>query len=107
MARYSYGYIPDAQDDRDLMFQAARPPAVPLPPSVDLRKFCSPVRDQGQLGSCTGFAIAAGLREFLLIKIGAPLVPLAPLFVYYEERFIEHTVSQDAGAQPRDGLKVL
>jgi hypothetical protein len=65
------------------------------------------VRDQGQLGSCTGFAIAVGLREFLLIKIGAPLVPLAPLFLYFEERSIEHTVSQDAGAQPRDGLKVL
>ena len=107
MAKHGYGYIPDVQDDRDLAFQAVRPSTSPLPPSVDLRKYCSPVRDQGQLGSCTGFAIAVGLREFLLIKIGAPLVPLAPLFVYYEERFIEHTVSQDAGAQPRDGMKVL
>ncbi|HEX7556746.1 MAG TPA: C1 family peptidase, partial [Leptolinea sp.] len=107
MANHSYGYIPDTQDDRDFLFQAARPLTVPLPPSVDLRNQCSPVRDQGQLGSCTGFAIAAGLREFLLLKLGLPLVPLAPLFVYYEERFLEHTVQQDAGAQPRDGLKVL
>jgi C1A family cysteine protease len=65
------------------------------------------VRDQGQLGSCTGFSIAVGLREFLLIKLGLPLVPLSPLFIYYEERFTEHTVHQDAGAQPRDGLRAL
>ena len=107
MAKYSYGYIPDVQDERDFMFQAVRPAAAPLPPSIDLRSLCSPVRDQGQLGSCTGFAIAAGLREFLQIKLGVPLAPLAPLFVYYEERFLEHTVNQDAGAQPRDGMKVL
>jgi len=107
MANHSYGYIPDSQDDRDFLFQAPRPTGAPLPASVDLRKFCSPVRDQGQLGACTGFAIAVGLREFLLIKIGVRLTPLAPLFVYFEERSIEHTIAQDAGAQPRDGMKVL
>ena len=74
---------------------------------VDLRHFCSPVRDQGQLGSCTGFAIAVGMREFLEIKTTGKFVKLSPLFMYYEERKIENTVSQDAGAQPRDGMKVL
>jgi C1A family cysteine protease len=107
MAKHGYGYVPDTQDDRDFAFMAARPAAAPLPASVDLRGLCSPVRDQGQLGSCTGFAIAVGLREFLQLKIGATLVPMAPLFVYYEERVLEHDVSKDAGAQPRDGLKVL
>ncbi|HVP20382.1 MAG TPA: C1 family peptidase [Anaerolineaceae bacterium] len=107
MAKHGYGYVPDKQDDRDFAFMSARPAAAPLPPAVDLRKQCSPVRDQGQLGSCTGFAIAVGLREFLQIKLGATLVPMAPMFVYYEERLMEHDVNQDAGAQPRDGLKVL
>ncbi len=27
------------------------------------------------------------------------------LFIYYNERVIEHTVQQDAGAQIRDGIK--
>ncbi len=107
MAKHFYGYIPDKQDERDFAYQAVRPPTAPLPAAVDLRHLCSPVRDQGQLGSCTGFAIAVGLREFLQIKLGATLVPMAPLFVYYEERVLEHDVNQDAGAQPRDGLKVL
>ncbi len=107
MAKHYYGYVPDKQDDRDFMYQAVRPATAPLPPEIDLRHLCSPVRDQGQLGGCTGFAIAAGLREFLAIKLGQSLVPMSPLFVYYEERALEHTISQDAGAQPRDGLKVL
>jgi len=33
--------------------------------------------------------------------------PFTPsrLFIYYNERVMEHTVSQDAGAQIRDGIK--
>ena len=107
MATHGYGYIPDTNDERDFLYQALRPRTAPLPASIDLRHLCSPVRDQGQLGSCTGFAIAAGMREFLLKKLGMAFVKLSPLFVYYEERSMENTVNQDSGAQPRDGMKVL
>jgi len=107
MAKHGYGYVPDEQDERDFVYKAVRPDTAPLPPQIDLRHLCSPVRDQGQLGCCTGFAIAAGLREFMMIKLGTPITPMSPLFVYYEERKLEHTLEQDAGAQPRDGLKVL
>lgn len=107
MRKRGYGYVPDAPDARDFAFQTIRPAAAPLPPSVDLRHLCSPVRDQGKLGSCTGFSIAVGLREFLEIKTTGKFVKMAPLFLYYEERKLENTVSQDAGAQPRDGMKVL
>ena len=107
MATHAYGYIPDTNDERDFLYQTLRPRMAPLPASVDLRHLCSPVRDQGQLGSCTGFAIAAGMREFLLNKLGMAFLKLSPLFVYYEERLQENTVSQDSGAQPRDGMKVL
>lgn len=107
MPQHMFGYIPDTQDPHDFAFQSIRPATAPLPPMVDLRQLCSPVRDQGQLGSCTGFAIAVGMREFLLNKIGHPFIPLSPLFLYYEERLKEHTVSQDCGAMPRDGFKVL
>ena len=37
-----------------------------LPGSVDLRWGCSPVRDQGGLGSCTAFATAGGAFDFVL-----------------------------------------
>ena len=65
MPKRGYGYLPDVPDNRDFMYQSVRPAQVALPPMVDLRQLCSPVRDQGQLGSCTGFAIAVGMREFL------------------------------------------
>ena len=102
-----YGYIQDVKDEKDYKYSAIRPLLATVPPSVDLRSLCSPVRDQGQLGACTGFAIAAGLREFMEIKISGTFTPLSPLFLYYEERKLEHTIQQDAGAQPRDGMKVL
>ncbi|HVN55887.1 MAG TPA: C1 family peptidase [Anaerolineaceae bacterium] len=104
---HAYGYLPDRPDPADFSFQAVRPPTAPLPPSVDLRHLCSPVRDQGQLGSCTGFAIAVGMREFLQVKLGVNLVTMSPLFLYYEERVRENSVGEDAGAMPRDGFKVL
>jgi len=78
-----------------------------LPKKVDLRDQCSPVVDQGQQGSCTANAIVSGLREYLLIKSGAKLVPLSRAFLYYEERKKEGTVDQDAGAMPVDGMATL
>lgn len=106
MATHFYGSVPDVPDERDFKFATQRPPAK-LPAMVDLRHLCSPVRDQGKLGSCTGFSLAVGLREFLEKKMKGSLVKMAPLFVYYEERKIENTINKDAGAQIRDGMKVL
>jgi C1A family cysteine protease len=72
---HSYGYIPDKLDRRDFTFTAPQK-IDQLPPSVDMRKYCSPVRDQGNLGSCTGFAIGSGLREFVMIKNTPPPLPM-------------------------------
>lgn len=107
MTKRWYGHIPDKPDPRDFLFRAVYRRVTSLPASVDLRSQCSPVRDQGQLGSCTGFSLAVGLREFLEIKMNGSLVPMSPLFVYYEERALEHDVNQDAGGQIRDGMKIL
>jgi len=75
-----------------------------LPTSIDLRSECPPVYDQGQLGSCTGNGIA-GAIEFDQRKQGNTEFTPSRLFIYYNERVIEGTVAQDAGAQIRDGLK--
>jgi C1A family cysteine protease len=100
-----YGWNRDLPDGRDFLYGA--PPAVvsALPESVDLRPGCPPVYDQGQLGSCTANAIGAAL-EFAQIKQkqASPFTP-SRLFIYYNERVIEHTVDSDSGAQIRDGVK--
>ena len=101
-----YGWVPDLPDHRDQLYGAVRKISARLPPSVDLRTKCPPVEDQGNLGSCTGNALA-GAVEFLEKRDGVPFVNVSRLFIYYNERVIEHTVNEDAGAMIRDGIKVL
>ncbi len=101
-----YGWLPDLPDQRDLMYSAIAPRMVQLPDKVDLRSKCSPVENQGSLGSCTANALAGAL-EFLELQKGAILIDLSRLFIYYNERVIEGTVTQDSGAFLRDGIKSL
>lgn len=101
-----YGWVPDLPDHRDQLYGAVRKIPARLPSSVDLRPKCPPVVNQGNLGSCTGNALA-GAVGFLEDKDGIPFTPVSRLFIYYNERAIEHTVSQDAGAMIRDGIKTL
>jgi subtilisin family serine protease len=78
--------------------------AIPtLPASVDMRNYASPVDDQGDLGSCTGNAIA-GAIDLLDNKNGKAL-RVSRLFIYYQERLIENDVKYDAGAYIHDGIK--
>jgi len=101
----SYGWHPDLPDHRDLIYAVPRAvAATALPAKVDLRPQCPPVYDQAQLGSCTANAIA-GAIEFDQMK--QKLTPFAPsrLFIYYNERVMEHDVPLDNGAQIRDGIK--
>lgn len=78
-----------------------------LPGSVDLRNECSPIADQGQLGSCTAFGIGKGLREFMEKSSGQQVVPASALFLYYNERVAEGTVDQDSGATIAEGMTSL
>lgn len=101
-----YNLKADVQDVRDVIFDSLNI-FRQLPKSADLRSGMSPVVDQGELGSCTANAIASGLREYLELKSGKPLVRLSRLFLYWHEREIEGTVDVDSGASLRDGMKVL
>jgi C1A family cysteine protease len=100
----SYGWVPDRPDQRDHLYSAPLMELKVIPPKVDLTPQCPPVYDQGQLGSCTANAIA-GAIEFDLMKEKKPDFPPSRLFIYYNERVIEHTVNSDSGAMIRDGIK--
>ena len=97
-----YRWLPDPPDSRDHIYQLNT--SLTLAPVVDLRQYCSPIEDQGNIGSCTGNAIA-GQIELLDRKVGKNL-DVSRLFIYYEERVLEGSVRYDAGAYIRDGIKV-
>ena len=105
--KYGYGWIPDIPDTRDLLYAAIKPKKVKLPLSVDLRGFCSAVENQGALGSCTANALVGNI-EFLDNKDGdSEYTDKSRLFIYYNERVLEHTVDSDSGAMLRDGIRTL
>ena len=101
-----YGLMPDLPDYLDKLYSAIAAPPRRLPPAVDLRAMCSAVENQGPLGSCTANALVGNL-EFLEKKAGQAPADLSRLFVYYNERAMEGTVNEDAGAMIRDGVKTL
>jgi len=101
-----YGWIPDLPDQRDLKFRAAPRVLTALPAKVDLRPLCPKVvYDQGQLGSCTANAIAAALEFDQRRQKQADVFTPSRLFIYYNERAMEGSISEDAGAMIRDGIK--
>jgi C1A family cysteine protease len=102
-----YGWIRDLPDKRDYRFAAPMHVIAALPPSIDLTSACPPVYDQGQLGSCTANAIAGALEFDQMKENLSPIFVPSRLFIYYNERAIEGTVSCDNGAQIRDGMKTV
>lgn len=106
-AKQVYGWIPQLSDHRDKLFIAKPEIIGALPPLVDLRGYCPKVYDQGQLGACTGNAIAAA-HEFdqFKQKLGYVFTP-SRLFIYYNERAMESTIKSDSGANIRDGIKTI
>jgi C1A family cysteine protease len=70
-----------------------------LSTSVDLRQWCPPVEDQGQLGSCTANA-GVGLYEYFERKAFGKHVDASRLFLYKVTRKLMH-LNGDTGAELR------
>ena len=102
-----YGWIPDLPDHRDHLYAAPGAVLAKLPRKVDLRPHCPPVLDQGELGACTAHAIANAHRcDQIKQQAKSDFLP-SRLFIYYNERAMEGTVREDAGAMIRDGIKSI
>ena len=107
------GWLPDVPDIRD--YDAARlvkdrdddkgPKAKAEPTEVDMRRYCSPVENQGRLGSCVAQAIV-GMVEFMERRRSAKHVDASRLFVYKMARQLDG-FKGDTGAHIRTGMKAL
>jgi C1A family cysteine protease len=100
------GWRKDQPDNRDQKLPALMT-AARLPTSVDLSKSCSPVEDQGYLGSCVANSSTSAM-EALLKKLNRPLLNFSRLFVYYYTRKIDGVPpADDAGCTIRSAMKCL
>ena len=75
--------------------------------TIDLRSQCPDIYNQGHLGSCTANALAFGYEYTKLIQHDKKEFMPSRLFIYYNERVLENTVSTDSGASLYDGIKTL
>jgi C1A family cysteine protease len=118
------GWIPDYPDFRDytedtkevkeilkpsgLALQAAAkrsPKLKSLPGFVDLREWCSPVEDQGQLGSCTAQA-GVGVIEYYERKSFGRHIDASRLFLYKVTRNLVK-MKGDTGAYLRSTMGAM
>ena len=67
-----------------------------LPTMADLRAHCSPIEDQGRIGSCAANAVI-GAMEYHQIRRGEATTDLSRLFLYYNARKLADNESKDTG----------
>jgi C1A family cysteine protease len=116
-----YGWVRELPDQRDFKY-SAHPEAIGadlvLPPSIDLRSKCPPIKDQGTMGSCVSNGIAFSLEFIEMIELGAnnAIAPeifgevfaeISRLFIYYNARILDGAVHRDDGTQIRNGIKAI
>jgi C1A family cysteine protease len=107
-----FGWLKDPPDIRDYGLWTGRIAGLARPKlraetgaRADLRRFCSPVEDQGQLGSCTANA-ASGMAEYFEKKSFGRYCDASRLFIYKVTRNLMK-VTGDTGAYLRSTMKAL
>lgn len=104
--RLGMGWLPDYPDFRDYTAEHEKikpmiktlgvAESISLPLSKDLRKWCSPVENQGVLGSCTAQA-GTGIVEYYERRAFGKYIDASRLFLYKTTRNLLHWAG-DTGA---------
>jgi hypothetical protein len=76
-----------------------------LPPVVDLRSTCGPIKNQNQLGSCTGHAFSSAM-EWIFRKYLNKQPVLSPLYLYAKELIADGNFPADDGSTGVTGSNV-
>jgi C1A family cysteine protease len=115
--QYYLGWLPDLPDFRDYtvtsedvkpILKAAgvlKADSSTLPASVDLRQWCSPIEDQGELGSCTANA-GVGVVEYFQRKAFGKHTDASRLFLYKATRNLMQ-MTGDTGGYLRSTMGAL
>lgn len=114
---YGMGWQRDLPDFRDYtpendriakLFKkskALNPPAAGIKKKVDLSTICSPIENQGNIGSCTAHA-GVGLLEYYENRAFGKFIDASRLFLYKTTRNLLHWTG-DTGAWLRTTMKAM
>lgn len=115
--RYAMGWQKDLPDIRDYtpytesiarLFgksRALKPSKTGIPATADWSQFCSPIEDQGDIGSCTANA-GVGLLEYYENRAFGKFIDASRLFLYKTTRNLLHWKG-DTGAWLRTTMKAM
>lgn len=98
---------PSPPDPRDHIIKATKP--LQTKGLVDLSSYCTSIKDQGMLGSCTAFASVSAV-EYLHKRYGGIKTDdiFSERFTYYATRVnVLNWAPEDSGAYVRDAVKSL
>lgn len=100
-------YTPDSDEVRKILAKSAglKSAAKAAPAKVDLRAWCSPIENQGSLGSCTAHA-GVGMLEYYQRRAFGRHVDGSRLFLYKATRKLMGWTG-DTGAYLRDTMKAM
>lgn len=88
------GYLQsETSDDAPVMQQVGEPDRIER---VDLSGYCTPVENQGTIGSCTANAVL-GAVEYLIHRSTGQVIDLSRLFLYYNARRMSDREEVDSG----------
>jgi len=109
------GWRPDLPDIRDytveheavqgMLAKLVGAAGVDPPDAMDLRAWCSPIDDQGELGACTAHA-AAGMYEYFEQRAFGRFIDVSRLFLYKTTRNLAK-LTGDSGAELRNAMGAL
>jgi C1A family cysteine protease len=89
-----YRIVPSSPDARDWVYRYRN---ASIRTRVLLTDYDSLVEDQGDLGSCAAGAVTSAYELKVQQEYPSDFRDLSRLFLYYNTRFLENTVSQDLG----------
>lgn len=102
--KIQFGWKRDLPDLRDLKFGVTEP--IVLPELFDLREQDAPIYNQLESNSCTANAMG-GVFQFEQISQQKKNFIPSRLYIYYNTRAIENTISEDGGATLRNTMKAM
>jgi C1A family cysteine protease len=106
MIKYALGCRKDPVDERDILMKMVLP-VVRLPAKIDYTMRMSPVGDQGDEGTCVGFAGIVGVKEYEEKKEAeGSHVPLSVRYAYNWCKKLDG-IPDEEGTYPRVMMKVL